>query len=180
MDLNANFDRVRTVKSLSDPHSMQKYDELLVSLRRIIRAIDLHSKRLNKETGLTGPQLMVMQEIIVRDNIMVKQIAENINLSSATVTSILDRLEKRGLVRRERSTTDKRKVGLHLTDEGVEILQSAPKPLQQHFITRFESLEEWEQTQMVATMQRVAKMMDADAIDASPLLEVGVIQKSSE
>ncbi|WP_144392081.1 MarR family winged helix-turn-helix transcriptional regulator [Pleionea sediminis] len=159
---------------------MKKYEELLVSLRRVIRAIDLHSKRLNKETGLTGPQLMVMQEIVLCDNIMVKEIAQNINLSSATVTSILDRLEKRGLVRRIRSTTDKRKVGLHATEDGLETLQSAPKPLQQHFIARFEALEEWEQTQMLATMQRIAKMMDADAIDASPLLEVGLIQKADE
>ncbi|WP_199611966.1 MarR family winged helix-turn-helix transcriptional regulator [Flocculibacter collagenilyticus] len=155
---------------------MKKYDELFISLRRVIRAIDLYSKKLSKETGLTSPQLIVLQEIAAGKGIMVKQIAENINLSSATVTSILDRLESRGLVTRERSTADKRKVDLFLTDRGNEVLSSAPKPLQDHFINRFEGLDEWEQTQMVATMQRLAKMMDAEELDAAPLLEVGTIQ----
>ena len=141
---------------------MQKYDDLLVSLRRVIRAIDLYSKKLSRETGLTSPQLIVMQEIASHDGLLVKQIAENINLSSATVTSILDRLE--------------RKVSLHLTDAGKEVLEDAPTPLQEHFINRFEKLEEWEQTQLIATMQRIAKMMDAEDIDAAPLLEVGTIQ----
>ncbi|MCF2946971.1 MarR family transcriptional regulator [Paraglaciecola aquimarina] len=154
---------------------MQKYEELLVSLRKVIRAIDLYSKKLNKETGLTSPQLIVLHEIAAKDGMMVKDIAENINLSSATVTSILDRLESRNLVVRERSSIDKRKVGLHLTESGTNTIQDAPTPLQEHFINRFEKLEEWEQTQMLSTMQRIAKMMDADDIDASPLLEVGQI-----
>lgn len=158
---------------------MKKYDELLVSLRRVIRAVDIHSKKLNKETGLTSPQLIVMQEIAAHDDVMVKQIAENINLSSATVTSILDRLEPRGLVVRERSTVDKRKVGLHITEAGYAAIKDAPTPLQKHFINRFEKLEEWEQTQLVATMQRIAKMMDAEDIDASPILAVESIQNLS-
>ncbi|MBC3767001.1 MarR family winged helix-turn-helix transcriptional regulator [Neptunicella marina] len=157
---------------------MQKYDELLVSLRRVIRAIDLYSKKLSKESGLTTPQLIVLQEISVNSGIMVRQIAENINLSSATVTNILDRLESRQLILRERSTTDKRKVGIWLTELGTEAIKQAPRPLQDHFIKRFEALDEWEQTQLVATMQRIAAMMDATDIDAAPLLEVGLINSS--
>ena len=54
---------------------MKKYDELLVSLRRVIRAIDLYSKKLSKESGLTSPQLIVMQEIYNNDDVMVKDIS---------------------------------------------------------------------------------------------------------
>ena len=139
---------------------MRKYDELLVSLRRVIRAIDLYSKKLSKESGLTSPQLIVMQEIFNNDDVMVKDIANHINLSSATVTSILDRLEARGYVVRERSTIDKRKVGVRLTATGTNAFNNAP-------------------TQLVSTMQRIAKMMDADALDAAPLLQVGQIHPQS-
>lgn len=160
---------------------MEKYEELLISLRKTIRAIDLYSKKLSKETGLTSPQFIVLKEIASQDGIMVKDIANRINLSSATVTNILDRLENRGFVFRERSSTDKRRVDLHLTQKGQDILINAPKPLQEHFIVTFEALELWEQTQMVAIMQRMAKMMDAEEIDASPLLQVGAIDtKPSE
>ncbi|MFT5277380.1 MAG: DNA-binding MarR family transcriptional regulator [Granulosicoccus sp.] len=158
--------------------TMKKYEELLMSMRKVIRAIGLYSKKLNKDSGLTSPQLFVLQNIAVHDGVMVKEIASSINLSSATVTSILDRLEVKNLVIRERSTVDKRKVGLHLTEAGIKTLETAPKPLQEHFIDRFEKLEEWEQTQLVATMQRIATMMDAEDLDAAPMLEVGAIETS--
>ena len=109
---------------------------------------------------------------------MVREIAEDINLSSATVTNILDRMEARNLVERIRSTADKRKVGVFLTKDGEQSLSTAPLPLQEHFTNRFKAMEEWEQSQMVATLQRIALMMDAQHVDASPILEVGnIIEK---
>ena len=154
---------------------VRKEEELLVALRRVIRAIDLRSKQLSRDIGLTGPQLMIMQNIASKPGIMVKEIAENINLSPATVTNILDRLDVRELTSRIRSTADKRKVGVFLTTQGEITLQTAPRPLQEHFIDRFGQMKEWEQSQMVSTMQRIASMMDADDIDASPVLEIGNI-----
>ena len=126
---------------------MRKEEELLVALRRVIRAVDLRSKQLSKHVGLTGPQLLVMQNIEERPGIMVREIAENINLSPATITNILDRLESRDLATRIRSTQDKRKVGVFLTERGKEAVVDAPRPLQEHFVERFSQLKEWEQSQ---------------------------------
>lgn len=151
---------------------MQRDEELLIALRRVIRAIDLRSKQLSKDVGLTGPQLLVLQNIGRMPGIMVRQIADNINLSPATVTSILDRLETRSLAQRVRSTEDKRRVGVFLTPEGEKALDAAPMNLQEHFINRFSKLADWEQSQMVSTMQRIASMMDADELDASPVLDI--------
>ncbi|MFY8274552.1 MarR family winged helix-turn-helix transcriptional regulator [Pseudoalteromonas sp. SSDWG2] len=156
---------------------MQKYDELLIALRKVIRAIDLHSKQLNKTSGLTGPQLLIMHEVAQTDGITASRVAQNVNLSPATVTNILDRLESRQLVCRVRSELDKRRVSLHLTEQGKVLLENAPQPLQEHFIEKFSSLAEWEQTLLLSSMQRIAAMMDAENIDASPLLEVGAITK---
>ena len=158
---------------------MRKEEELLVALRRVIRAVDLRSKQLSKHVGLTGPQLLVMQNIEERPGIMVREIAENINLSPATITNILDTLESRDLATRIRSTQDKRKVGVYLTERGKEAVVDAPRPLQEHFVERFSQLKEWEQSQMVATVQRIASMMDAENIDASPFLELGSISEKN-
>ena len=151
---------------------MRKEEELLVALRRVIRAVDLRSKQLSKHVGLTGPQLLVMQNIQERPGIMVREIADSINLSPATITNILDRLEARDLATRIRSTQDKRKVGVFLTERGKAAVVDAPRPLQEHFVERFSQLKEWEQSQMVATVQRIASMMDAEDIDASPFLDL--------
>lgn len=154
---------------------MEKYEQLLVSLRRIIRAIDIHSKKLNKYAGLTGPQLLVMHNIAQLDGPLAKQVAQTINLSPATVTNIIDRLEAKELVIRQRSCTDKRKVHLYLSDKGKQLYKEAPKALQEHFIQRYQSLAEWEQSQLLAAVEHIAYMMDAADLDAAPVLVVGQI-----
>ena len=124
---------------------MSTSDEVLVSLRRVIRATDLHSKYLAKTTGLTAPQILLLQTIRDKGEVTIGELANEISLSQATVTTILDRLEKRGLVYRERSAQDKRKVHAHLTDAGIDTLKEAPMPLQDQFVRQFNDLQNWEQ-----------------------------------
>ncbi|MFE8070747.1 MarR family transcriptional regulator [Marinobacteraceae bacterium S3BR75-40.1] len=159
---------------------MNNYEQVLVALRRVIRATDLHSKRLSKTSGLTAPQLLIMQTIRDLGEVTIGTIAEKVSLSQATVTTILDRLEHRKLIYRVRSQTDKRKVHAHLTDDGRELLAQAPQPLQEEFIRKFQNLQEWEQTMIISSLQRVAEMMDAVEIDASPVLDVGPINRDHE
>ena len=104
---------------------MQKHEELFISIRKVIRAIGLHSKQLNKASGVTGPQLLIMLEVDNSTGITASQVAKKINLSAATVTNILDRLESREIIKRVRSTDDKRRVSLFLTDVGKTILIAA-------------------------------------------------------
>jgi DNA-binding MarR family transcriptional regulator len=150
---------------------METYDQVLVSLRQIIRAIDLHSKKLERESGLTGPQLLVMQLIGTQGEVTSGVIAREVSLSQATVTSILDRLERKGMLKRERSTHDKRKVLVSLTEEGGRALQKAPTLMQESFIRAFNQLEDWEQSLILSSLQRVSDMMNATELDAAPLLD---------
>ena len=159
---------------------MNRIDEVLISLRRVTRAIDLHSKHLMKTAGLTAPQMLILQTLRDQGDAIISDVAHQISLSQATVTSILDRLEKRGLVMRERSQQDKRKVYACLTDAGNDLIRNAPMPRQDYFIRQFSDLQDWEQTQIISALQRVAHMMDAQHIDAAPLLDVGAIDRQSE
>jgi len=156
---------------------MDKIEEVLITLRRLIRATDLHSKQLVKTAGLTAPQLLLLQAIREQGQVTIGALAKEISLSQATVTTILDRLEKRGLVYRERSSEDKRKVHAYLTDKGADIIRDAPTPLQEHFVKQFRDLREWEQSMIISSLQRVALMMDAEHIDASPVLDVGDLDR---
>lgn len=156
---------------------MNHLDDVLVALRRVIRATDLHSKHLAKTTGLTTPQILLLQTISARGQVTIGELANDMSLSQATVTSILDRLEKRNLVYRERSTEDKRKVHAHLTEAGTDILIDAPTPLQEQFSRQFSDLEEWEKTMIISSLQRVAQMMNAEHIDASPVLDIGTLDR---
>jgi len=154
---------------------VDRIDEVLVTLRRIIRATDLHSKYLSKTAGLTAPQILLLQTIRSKGQVTIGELAREMSLSQATVTTILDRLERRQFIYRQRSAQDKRKVHAHLTHKGRGILKRAPMPLQEQFARQFSDLQEWEQMMIISALQRVAQMMDAQSIDASPVLGVGLL-----
>ena len=158
---------------------MESIEQVLIALRRVIRATDLYSKHLAKTSGLTAPQILLLQAIRDRGQVTIGELAEEISLSQATVTTIIDRLEKRGLVYRQRSTEDKRKVHAFLTEKAEQVLKDAPMPLQEHFARQFDALQNWEQNMILSSLQRIAEMMDAQHIDASPILDIGTLDRSS-
>lgn len=158
---------------------MDNIDQVLIALRRVIRATDLHSKYLAKTTGLTAPQILLLQTIRDKVQITIGELAERMSLSQATVTTIMDRMEKKNLVYRERSTQDKRKVHALLTEQAFDVLKIAPIPLQEQFTRQFSDLQDWEQTMILSSLQRVAYMMDAQHIDAAPVLDVGILDRQS-
>lgn len=151
--------------------------QVLTAIRRLIRATDLHSRKITRMEGLTSSQLILLK--MVRDvaGATIGELATSISLSQATVTTILDRLEQEGLVKRERSEQDRRKVFVRLTDAGLAVLERAPELLQETFIRQFSALQDWERSMILASLQRVAQMMDAQDIDASPMLDVGSLDR---
>ena len=103
--LNPNDVRIGSYQNDPD-NDMNRYDEVLVALRRIIRATDLHSRQLSKIAGLTAPQLLILQLLRQHTELTVGEVAQRVSLSQATVTTIIDRLEKRGFVKRERGRAE--------------------------------------------------------------------------
>jgi len=155
-------------------------EQVIAALRRITRAIDLHSRLLLQKNGLTIPQLAALQATQRLQPITVGVLARDIHLGPATVTGILGRLEKRGLVSRTRGDLDRRSVVVQLTDDGAKLVAEAPSLLQDRFHRELAKLQEWEQTMILATLQRIASMMDAEDIEAAPVLVPGVVSAVPE
>lgn len=151
-------------------------DEIVSALRRIVRAIDLQSRRMVEECGLTGPQIVVLREAGRLSGSSISALARAVSLGQPTVSGILDRLEAQGLVRRKRSTQDRRSVYVSVTPQGARVLKKAPSLLQDRFRSELSRLDEWERTQILALLQRLASMMDAEAIEAAPMLETGTLE----
>jgi DNA-binding MarR family transcriptional regulator len=157
------------------PAQEELEEAIVAALRRIVRAIDLRSRQLVDRLGVTGPQLMVLREARRMGSAPISSVARKVSLSQPTVSGIVDRLAKRGLVRRDRSASDRRTVAVTITPEGGRVLRDAPSLLQDRFHRELELLEQYERTQILATLQRIAWMMDAEDIDAAPLLETGAL-----
>jgi DNA-binding MarR family transcriptional regulator len=145
-------------------------EEVLRSLRRIIRTVDLYSRRLIVQHGLSAPQLVCLRQLQRHGPVSIGRLAEALQLSPATVSGILDRLEARGLAFRERDSADKRRVSVHLSAMGRETVRATPLPLQDGFLLKLRALSPRQQGEIQRVLKRLASMMGADDLDSEPLL----------
>jgi len=134
--------------------------DIFMDLRRIMRAMDVYSRQLSGSHGLTGPQMLCLREIADQGPLTTGSLALAVALSPATLTGILDRLELRGLVSRERRPEDKRRVLVSLTAMGKQMAQELPSPLQERFGSRLLELSAEEQAAIREALNTVAKMME--------------------
>jgi DNA-binding MarR family transcriptional regulator len=157
-----------------------RLDASLIALRRILRATEIYARTLAASVGMTSSQLRVLQIIAGKPGASAKpkELATQMRLSQGTITALVDKLQAQGQVTRVRSETDRRQTDVTLTLAGRATVDNAPDALQQRYVNAFLKLEDWEQAQLVASLERVAAMLDADAIDASPVLTVGDIHSS--
>ena len=150
-------------------------DEIVAALRRIIRAVDLHSRHLVHEVGLTWPQLATLRAAERLGECSVGALARTLHLGQPTLTGIVQRLERAGYLTRSPSELDGRSVKVSITPAGRTLLHAAPSLLQDRFRARLAELKDWERLQTLASLQRIAEMMDVETLDASPLLVAGPV-----
>jgi len=75
--------------------------------------------------GLTGSQFGALEALLHLGPLCQKQLGEKLLKSTGNITMVVDNLERRGLVRRERGTSDRRYVTVHLTEEGRDLISRA-------------------------------------------------------
>ena len=159
---------------------MNRIDSSLIALRRIVRATELFGREIRQATGVTPTQFRVLQIIAEHGYATAKAISLRMRVSQGTVTSLVDKLVRDGLAIREKSREDRRQTNILLTAAGRQVLQDAPDPLQQRFVRKFDAMEDWEQAMLVAGLERVAAMLDAEDMDASPVLDTGEIHPEAD
>ncbi|MEM7458776.1 MAG: MarR family transcriptional regulator [Pseudomonadota bacterium] len=153
-------------------------EEALIALRQIQRRTEQASKKLAAQAGLTPSQLLVMQILSERGEISVGDVSKLTQLKHATITNLVDKLVARGFAARRRCEEDRRRVWLTLLPNGQKSITSAPDLLQETFEKRFQGLPDWHQSMLVSSLERVAALLDAEDLDAAPILDVGALDES--
>jgi DNA-binding MarR family transcriptional regulator len=137
----------------------QELRSLFKSIRQIARAVDIQSRRLDREFGLTLPQLIVLRSIRDLGEVTSRAISIDADLSAPTVVGILDKLEEKALIERYRSQRDRRVVHTRLTQAGRSLLRRAPSPLGDHFAKSFALMSDRERRSVLDSVDRVARMV---------------------
>jgi DNA-binding MarR family transcriptional regulator len=152
----------------------ESYDlRILQSLRRIIRAIDIHSHKLAHTYNITGPQLGCLLAVKENGPLTSGNVAKEIYLSPSTVVGIIDRLEKKGLVVRSRDSRDRRQVYVSITPSGEKLIADTPALMQETLVKAIVELPELEQVSIAMALEKLTELMEAQHIEAAPILETG-------
>ena len=149
---------------------------VLQSLRRIIRSVEIYSRKLASSYNVTGHQLVCLLAIQEKGPLTATAIASEIHLSPSTVVGILDRLEEKKLVQRKRDEKDRRLVHVMITDFGRELVKEAPSPLQEKLAQALLNLSEIEQDTIALSLEKIVDLMEAGGIEALPILEAGSVE----
>lgn len=137
------------------------YDNrILESLRIIIRSVEMYSKQLSSKYNITGPQLSCLLMVGQQQPITASRIARSIHLSASTVVGVLDRLEEKKLIARQRDEHDRRKIYVSLTPSGEEVVRESPPPLQEKLLRALADLSELEQSTIALSLERIAALVN--------------------
>ena len=148
---------------ISPVPSSNPTDSLVRSVRRIAQAIDVRSREIARLTGLTLPQLLVLQSIRGLGEVSTSAISRDVSMSPPTVVAVLDRLEAHGMVVRYRSTMDRRIVHARLTDQGRDALTTAPGLLRADALVRWSALPLDQKQALADAMEMFSALMTVEA-----------------
>lgn len=118
---------------------------------KFVRAYDTIDSRLRsalREEGLTVSQLGVLEALMHIGPMVQSELAEKLLTSPSNLTTVLDNLERDGMVRRQRSTEDRRQVEVSLTSDGRELIEDVFPSHAQRITRLFGALDPEEQEEL--------------------------------
>ncbi len=153
-------------------NNKDKYSELMISIRKIVRAINLESKRVEKQFGLSVPQLLILKFLNDNDQFKstMKELKNYLSLNASTVTGIISRLETKGFIARLPSVKDRREIPITLTSKGLEIVKKTDESLHELMVKKTNLIGEGEYNSILISLEKIIKLFDIEDIDASPII----------
>jgi len=170
------FDAHFTMKTqlLSKNHlsKAMDYSDILIQIRRIVRTVNLESKRIEKEHGISIPQFLCLKFLYEQNNFNAshRAIKDHLKLNASTVTGIINRLEKKGYVAKIPSATDQRLTIISITAVGADLINSIPDPLHEQLTVKLKELSQEEIERLLNAFDVIADFLDINGSDAAPIV----------
>ena len=162
-----------------NPQNESVIQDIVWSIRRLVRAVYLDSQKISKRYGLTGPQSSVLRNLLNIGSRSSADLSRNLFVTPSNITGIIDRLEKKQFVERIKKEGDRRVALITLTQTGQELSKTLPDPIMKKFITQLADLEP-EHVQLLAmAMNQILNLIDTEDIEEDTL-ELGGEPVSNE
>ena len=145
----------------------QNIEEVFQHLRRIVKALELFSKEVDAQFGLTAPQLWALWELGKEGPLSLKDLAARLHVHPSTMVGVVDRLEAKGLATRKPDATDRRRIRLALTPAGRALRKKAPHPAQGRLRTALEEMPERQIQDLHRMLGTIVKAMEAEGVETT-------------
>ena len=139
--------------------------EIIFSMRKLMQGAEHYTKELNKKYQVSAAQLNCLLSLYEHGSLPPSQIANHMMVKSSTVTGVVDRLERKGLVIRTRNSPDRRIINIELTEAGKKLAKNAPPPIQQKIIDGLKNLPEKEIKRIVIALTKLSDMLDVQDLE---------------
>ena len=146
--------------------------EILIKIRQIVRSINLESKKIQKEYGVSIPQILCLNFLHESENYQAPQgeIRKFLHLNASTTSGIINRLETKGLVARLPKSGDKRVVTIALTSKGDKLLNQVPALLHEQLSEKLQKLDTQTLEQTQKSLELLVNILNINEVEASPLI----------
>lgn len=134
--------------------------KILRLLKQIMNIIKQTIKYRCKDFDITGPQGMLMGILVYYGEMKVSDLSQKLGLSNSTVSGIIDRLEKQGLVERKRSTDDRRVVYVSVTPKFKDTLQRHFKYAEKQFEELISKASAEELDKIIEGLETLRKVLE--------------------
>lgn len=144
--------------------------DIVVAVRRLVRAVYIDSQQMSRQFGLTGPQSEVLRNLVSWGALSSADLSRMSRVSPSNVTGIIDRLEKKGLVERIRQKGDRRIALINLTEAGRKLGKSVPDPIEKRIITKLGDMEPKSVRTLAVAIRQLLTLLETgdNGPDASP------------
>ena len=151
------------------------YTDVLINIRKIIRSINLESKRIDKQYGISIPQYLCLNYLNAQEvfRATAKEIGIHLNLNASTVSGLIARLEKKGYLAKVPNPEDKRSSYIYLTAIGAKVVTSIPDLLHEKLSIKLQQLPDNDLNNLQSSLELLISFMEVADLDASPVITTG-------
>lgn len=148
--------------------------EILIKIRKIVRSINLESKKIQKEYGVSIPQVLCLNYLLQSENYQTTQgeIRKFLHLNSSTTSGIINRLENKGLIARLPKSGDKRVVTIALTSKGDKLLSTIPSLLHEQLSSKLQKLDSKTLVNVESSLELLVNLLEISELEASPMITI--------
>jgi DNA-binding MarR family transcriptional regulator len=161
-----------------NPANTTLIQDIVWSIRKLVRAVYHDSQKMSRQFGLTGPQSVVLRLLLNNGSMSAADLSRLMYVTPSNMTGIIDRLEKKALAERVRKAGDRRVALITLTAIGQELAKRIPDPIEQKVINRLADLDPGHVRIIAGAMKQILDLIDVGDIEEAPW-EIGQVPMST-